>query len=77
MTETEQERKVREYWASAYKGRNNPIYSISSLDLTLNNDNSSSNSNSKLQYEPTAVLTSNPKQRKFRLSDIVNLDFSR
>jgi hypothetical protein len=74
--ETEQERKVREYWARVYK---TSIYDISSLDLTLNNDNSSSsnNSNSKLPYEPTAVLSPPPKQRKFRLSDIVNLDFTR
>jgi hypothetical protein len=58
QSETEQERKVREYWARAYD--------------TINN-----NKDSKLQYEPTAVLTSNPKERKFRLRDIVNLDFSR
>jgi hypothetical protein len=56
MTETEQGRKTREYWANAYKGTNkNSIYDISSLDLTLNNDN---DSDSKLPYEPTAALTS-------------------
>jgi hypothetical protein len=63
-TETEHERKVREYWARAYD------------DLIKSKDKDSSSNNKS--HEPTAVLTSpNPKQRKFRLNDIVNLDFSR
>jgi hypothetical protein len=59
MTETEHERKVREYWTRAYD--------------TINN-----NKDSKLQYEPTAVLTSPTKDKRIRLRlrDIVNLDFS-
>jgi len=79
-TETEHDRKVREYWANVYKtsaSGKNPIYDIGSLDLTLNDD-SDSNSNSKLPYEPTAVLNSpNPKDKRIRLRDMVNLDFSR
>jgi hypothetical protein len=67
MTETEHERKVVEYWA---KTRRFSIYDIGS--------NFKNTDDLTLPYEPTAVLTSpNPKQRKFRLSDIVNLDFSR
>jgi hypothetical protein len=62
MIETEQERKVREYWARAY-------------DVLIKNKDK--DSNKSLPYEPTAVLTSNPKERKFRLRDIINLDFSR
>jgi hypothetical protein len=74
MSETEQERKTREYWANAYKGKS-LIYDISSLDLTLNNDN---NSNSKLQYEPTAVLTHQANNKKpFRLRDLIDIDFTR
>jgi hypothetical protein len=72
--ETETEKRVREYWAKAYyvdaKNKNASIYNIRPLDFTRNNDY-------ELPYEPTAVLNPpNPKERKFRLSDIVNLDFS-
>lgn len=65
-TENAHERKVREYWATAYD------------DLIKNKDK---DSNKILPYGPTAVLTSNPnskdKRIKFRSNDIVNLDFSR
>jgi hypothetical protein len=77
LTETEQERKVREYWANAYKGSKNPIYDIGSLDLT-NNDNGNSNSTSKLPYEPTAVLTHRANNKKqMKLSDILDIDLTR
>jgi hypothetical protein len=75
--ESETEKRIREYWASAYKNKNknskSSIYSIGSLDIAKNdNDN-------ELPFEPTAVLTSNPnpKERKFRLRDLINLDLSR
>ena len=63
QSETEHERKVREYWSRAYD------------DVIKNKDK-----DSKLPYEPTAVLTSpNPKDKriKFRLRYVVNLDFTR
>jgi hypothetical protein len=72
MIETEQERKTREYWANAYKGsgkNKNPIYDISSLDL------SNHNGNSKLPYEPTAVLGQR-NTRRFSVYDIANLNLS-
>ena len=64
-TETEHERNVREYWTRAYD------------TIIKNKDNDSSNKS--LPYEPTAALISNPnpKDKRIRLSDIVNLDFSR
>jgi hypothetical protein len=69
LTETEQERKTREYWANAYKGS---IYDISSLDL--NNDSGTS----KLPYEPTAVLTHRANNKKqMKLSDILDIDLTR
>jgi hypothetical protein len=58
MTETEHERRVREYWSKAY-------------------DNIINNKDKNLPYEPTAVLTNPPKDKRIRLRDIVNLDFSR
>ena len=48
-TETETEKRVREYWASAYKNKNkDSIYNISSLDFAKIDD--------ELPFEPTAVL---------------------
>ena len=49
-TETETEKRVREYWASAYKNKNkDSIYNISSLDFAKIDDD-------ELPFEPTAVL---------------------
>ena len=53
-TETEHERKVREFWAKKFS-----IYDMGSTDFKDDNDN-------RLPYEPTAVLdcrkgTSNKK----------------
>jgi hypothetical protein len=69
--ESETEKRVREYWAKAYnadaKNKNASIYNIGSLDFTRNNDD-------ELPYEPTAVLNPpNPKDKRIRFSDIVNL----
>jgi hypothetical protein len=37
--ESETEKKIREYWASAYKNKNkDSIYNISSLDFAKNDD---------------------------------------
>ena len=73
MSETnEQDRKTREYWANAYKGKSS-IYDISTLDL--NNDDSGSNSNnSKLPYAPTAVLTSQNQRKPITLRDLLNIN---
>jgi hypothetical protein len=74
VIETEHERKVREYWANAYKGKiKNSIYDLGSLDLT-NNDGDNSN-NTKLPYEPTAVLTSQRNARKpITLRELLDID---
>jgi hypothetical protein len=60
-SETEQERKVREYWTKAYDSLNN---------------NKDSNSN-KLPYKPTAVISNPPKDRKITNRDLLDLDLSR
>ena len=70
QSESEHERKVREFWAK------NSIYSsISSIDLKNDNDN-------RLPYEPTAVLavenappTIQPT-RKFSIYDISSLNLT-
>ncbi len=61
-TETEQDRKTREYWAKAY-------------DVLITNKDKEK---SQLQYEPTAVLTHQANSKKpIRLRDILDIDFSR
>lgn len=54
--------------------RVSPVYDIGSLDFTKNDSN-------RLSYEPTAVLAnnsnSNPKDKRIRLKDMLDLDFSR
>ena len=75
-SETETEKRVREYWAKAYntKNKNAAIYDIGSLDFTKNND--AYDYDKHLPYEPTAII-SNPKDKRISLRDLVNLDFSR
>jgi hypothetical protein len=76
QSETEQERKVREYWASAYKNKNSKssIYHIGSLDFAKDNED-------ELPYKPTAVLSKappNPNQplTKRSIYNITSLDFT-
>ena len=81
QSETEHERKVREYWAKAYdadaknKNGNKSIYHISSLDFAKDNDAYDYDYDKHLPYEPTAVI-SNPKDKRISLRDLVNLDFT-
>jgi len=60
--ETEHERRVREYWSRVYD------------DLIKNKDKE--DYNSKLQYQPTAVLT-HQARKPIKLRDILDIDFSR
>ena len=59
-TETEHDRKVRDYWKK---------FSIYDLDFTKNDDKD------RLPYEPTAVLAKTPT-RKFSIYDISSLNFT-
>ena len=57
---------------------NTSIYEISSINLNID----SNNGNSKLPYEPTAVLanqrnTNSSSRKRISIYDILNLDFSR
>jgi hypothetical protein len=67
MNETEQDRKVREYW------KKSSIYDdISSQDFTKNDDD-------RLPFEPTAVLAKAPPNQPRKRSSIYNissLDFT-
>lgn len=59
-TESEHDRRVREYWAAAY-----------------NNDNHKQ-AGLPLQYEPTALLTSQKNTKKtITLKDLLDFDLSR
>ena len=66
-TETEHDRKVREFWAKKFS-----IYDIGSTDFKDEN---------RLPYEPTAVLAvekaaTNQQSRKFSIYDISSLDLT-
>jgi hypothetical protein len=62
QSETEHDRRVREYWAAAY---NNDNHKQAGIAL-------------ELQYEPTAVLASQRnRNRKTSIYDILNLDLSK
>ena len=65
-TETEPDRKVREFWAKKFS-----IYDIGSIDFK--NDK-----NNELTYDPTAVLSKTPSNqtRKRSIYDISSLDFT-
>ena len=65
-TETEHERKVREFWAKKFS-----IYDMGSTDFKDDNDN-------RLPYEPTAVLAVEkaPPTRKFSIYDISSLNLT-